>query len=111
MLTVILRKVLQLTLTLASYRAFCRQKGDYFTPTVGWRSWNAELLGDMNETMTEKWSSLHQSLEPINRELQKSVANACKETRDGLKSKFHLTAVAFLLVPWDIKPRQLTEVC
>ncbi|KAL8868691.1 MAG: hypothetical protein Q9174_004824, partial [Haloplaca sp. 1 TL-2023] len=79
--------------------------GDYCTQAVGSRNWNAELLGNMTETMEAKWTLLHQSLGRIDRQLQKSVANVCKETRVGLKT---LGAPDPVIASFRLKERELT---
>ncbi|KAL8977326.1 MAG: hypothetical protein Q9205_006849, partial [Flavoplaca limonia] len=87
-----------------SYKAFCRQNGNYCTQAVGARSWNAELLGNMTETMLEEWRSLHQILGPLDRHLQKSIANDCKEMRDKLKA---LGAPDTVIASFRLKEREL----
>ncbi|KAL8884624.1 MAG: hypothetical protein Q9215_007377 [Flavoplaca cf. flavocitrina] len=89
---------------MTSYKAFCRQNGNYCTQAVGARSWNAELLGNMTETMLEEWRSLHQILGPLDRHLQKSVANDCKEMRDKLKA---LGAPDTVIASFRLKEREL----
>ena len=65
----------------------------------------------MSETMLEEWRSLHQILGPLDRHLQKSVANDCKEMRDKLKGKFTKAAIVYILIQRDVNTRQFPEIC
>ncbi|KAL8649989.1 MAG: hypothetical protein Q9226_005335 [Calogaya cf. arnoldii] len=70
-----------------SYKAFCRQNGDYCTPAVGARDWNSELQGSMTDVMRNQWLGISTALEALDRGLQTSVAKDCKDMRDELKGE------------------------
>ncbi|KAL8696199.1 MAG: hypothetical protein Q9224_002922 [Gallowayella concinna] len=95
-----------------SYKAFCRQNGDHCTGAIGSRSWNAELLGHMNVSMTDHWPELQGVLTTLDRQLQTSVANACRTVRAKLKD---LNVPNPLLASFRLKERELNyllkDVC
>ncbi|KAL8716089.1 MAG: hypothetical protein Q9225_006224 [Loekoesia sp. 1 TL-2023] len=69
-----------------SYQAFCRHNGEHYTQTIGSRSWNAELLGEMNESMTAHWPALQKMLAALCSRLQKSVKTDFKAIREKLEA-------------------------
>ena len=71
----------------ASYKAFCRKNGSYYTTTIGSRSWNAELLGRMTVSMAEPWQGLQAMLAALDSELQNSVTMECRKMRNKLEGE------------------------
>jgi hypothetical protein len=46
-----------------TYAAFCRQFGDYCTPTVGPHNWNEEALEGMSTGLTRPWQALRSTID------------------------------------------------
>lgn len=59
--------------TTASYSAFCRHYGDYYTPTVKAHNWNEEAMEAMVTDLTEPWDNVRSTLRNLNERTASSI--------------------------------------
>ncbi|KAI4143217.1 MAG: hypothetical protein LQ341_002975 [Variospora aurantia] len=90
--------------TMCSYKAFCRNNGDHCTAAIGARSWNAELLGNMNTLMSINWSALQSQILKLRNGLQTSVIKDCKRATRKFKA---FEAPDSFLASFRLKEREL----
>ncbi|KAI1844902.1 hypothetical protein JX266_008918 [Neoarthrinium moseri] len=57
----------------ASYAAFCRNHGEYYTQAVGSRCWNAEMIETMANDLDRPWQVLLESVQSHQEDLLSSV--------------------------------------
>ncbi|KAL8647071.1 MAG: hypothetical protein Q9210_005769 [Variospora velana] len=84
--------------------SFCRKNGNHCTAAIGARSWNAELLGDMNAIMSINWSALESQIFKLRDGLQTSVIKDCNKATRKFKA---FEAPDSLLAAFRLKKREL----